>query len=175
MTADDKYSLCNIWNLQLVIQMQLSKNLKPFFRIFPPFLKFASNLKHFEKKDESHPSSMYFQSYRLWNTCLDKCLNTPVSKYPSTVNMSKRPKHLWKLHDRGFIIFCDYSEGSWLGKCLCYWCFNRWESFFKPLLLMTSILCAIVRVCRNKFKWNYLKTFYIILLNFLNWRQILNI
>ena len=42
------------------------------------------------------------------------------------------------------------------------------ESFFKPLLLMTSILCAIVRVCRNKFKWNYLKTFYIILLNFLN-------
>ena len=50
LTADHKYSLCYIWNLQVLWQMQLSKKLKPFSQFFSPFLKSSSNFEHFEKK-----------------------------------------------------------------------------------------------------------------------------
>ena len=41
-------------NLQQSIQMQLSNKSKIFSEIFTPFLKFTSNFKHFEKKDDPH-------------------------------------------------------------------------------------------------------------------------
>ena len=50
LTAAGKYSLCNIWTLQELIQLQLSKKQKKICQ----FLKAASNFKHFEKKDDSH-------------------------------------------------------------------------------------------------------------------------
>ena len=34
--------------------MQLSNKSKIFSEIFTPFLKFTSNFKHFEKKDDPH-------------------------------------------------------------------------------------------------------------------------
>ena len=37
---------------------------------------------------------MYIRSYRLQKTWLDKCLKSPVSEHPSTVNMLKGPKCL---------------------------------------------------------------------------------
>ena len=54
LTADHRYSLCYIWNLQVLHQMQLSKKLKTFPQFFFPFLKSSSNFEHFEKKDDIH-------------------------------------------------------------------------------------------------------------------------
>ena len=54
LTADHRYSLSYIWNLQVLYQMQLSKNLKTFSDFFCPFLKSSSNFEHFEQKDDIH-------------------------------------------------------------------------------------------------------------------------
>ena len=54
LTADDKCSLCNISNLQELIQMQLSKKLKTFCHFFSRVLKSASNFESFGKRDYSH-------------------------------------------------------------------------------------------------------------------------
>ena len=54
MTAGDKHCLCNIWNLEDLIQTELSKKLRTFCWIFSPYLKYTSTFRHFEKKDNSH-------------------------------------------------------------------------------------------------------------------------
>ena len=54
LTADHRYSLCYIWNLQVLHQMQLSKKLKTFPEFFFPFLKSSSNFEHFQTKDDIH-------------------------------------------------------------------------------------------------------------------------
>ena len=52
MTTDDKYSRRNMLNFRKQLEAQLSQKKKNFSQIFPAFLKYASNLEHFEKKDE---------------------------------------------------------------------------------------------------------------------------
>ena len=54
LTADHRYSLSYIWNLQVLHQMSLSKKLKTFPEFFFAFLKSSSNFEHFEKKDDIH-------------------------------------------------------------------------------------------------------------------------
>ena len=53
--ADDKYSGSNMKNLQQQFQTALSHKQKTFSGFFIDFLKCASNLEHFQKKDE-YPS-----------------------------------------------------------------------------------------------------------------------
>ena len=55
MTSDDRYIRCNIQNFAQQLQTPLSQKQKIFFGFFIAYLECASNLKHFEKKDE-HPS-----------------------------------------------------------------------------------------------------------------------
>ena len=55
LTADKKYSRCNYQNCVQQVQTPLSKKEKTFSGFFLAFLKCASNLEHFEKKDE-YPS-----------------------------------------------------------------------------------------------------------------------
>ena len=55
LTADNKYSRCNVQNFAKQVQTPLSQKQETFFRSFIAFLKCAWNLKHFEKKDE-YPS-----------------------------------------------------------------------------------------------------------------------
>ena len=55
LTADNKYSRCNVHNSVQQVQTPLSQKQKTFFRFFITFLKCAWNLEHFEKKDE-YPS-----------------------------------------------------------------------------------------------------------------------
>ena len=50
LTANDKYSLCNIWNLQELSQIQLPKNIKTLSQFFCQFLKSESNFQNLEKK-----------------------------------------------------------------------------------------------------------------------------
>ena len=53
LTPDDKYSRQNMENFLQSLQMQLSQKEKTFSEILIGFLKFTSNLEHFDKKDES--------------------------------------------------------------------------------------------------------------------------
>ena len=55
MTADDRYFRCNIHNFPQQLQTPISQKQKIFSGLFIAYLECASNLEHFEKKDE-HPS-----------------------------------------------------------------------------------------------------------------------
>ena len=55
MTADNKYSRCNVYNFAQQVQTLLSQKQKTFCQFFLAFLKYAWNLEHYEKKDE-YPS-----------------------------------------------------------------------------------------------------------------------
>ena len=54
LTADNKYSPCNVHNFAQQVQMPLSQKQKTFCWFFIAFLKCAWNLEHFEKEDEYH-------------------------------------------------------------------------------------------------------------------------
>ena len=55
MTADDRYIRSNMPNFPQQIQTPMSQKQEIFSRFFIAYLECASNLEHFEKKDE-HPS-----------------------------------------------------------------------------------------------------------------------
>ena len=60
MTADNKCSRCNMQNFEQKFQAPLSKKENNFSEFFIEFLKYAWNLKEFEKKDE-YPSVIISQ------------------------------------------------------------------------------------------------------------------
>ena len=62
LTADSKYSRCNVHNFAQQVQTPLSQKQKTFWGVFIAFLKCAWNLEHFETKDE-YPSLII---YKLW-------------------------------------------------------------------------------------------------------------
>ena len=53
---------------------------------------------------------MYFGNYGLPKTWLDQCLKSPVSDYPSKINMTNAPKHCSHLRDSPFTIFINHWE-----------------------------------------------------------------
>ena len=53
---------------------------------------------------------MYFRTYGLRKTCLNKCLKSPVFEDPSTGNIVNRPKHCSNLIGSSFTIFIDPCE-----------------------------------------------------------------
>ena len=62
---------------------------------------------------------MYFWSYGLQKTWLDKCLKSPVSEDPSTSDMVNGRKHCLKHNNNIFTIFIDPCEPNSVGKSLC--------------------------------------------------------
>ena len=52
MTTDDEYSRRNMLNFTKQLEAPLPQKQKTFSRLFLAFLKCASNLENFEKKDE---------------------------------------------------------------------------------------------------------------------------
>ena len=50
---------------------------------------------------------MYFRTYGLRETWLEKCLISPLSEDPCTSNKVKEPKHFSKLNDSTFTLFID--------------------------------------------------------------------
>ena len=55
---------------------------------------------------------MYFFSFVVRKTWLDKCLKTTVSEDPLTSNMVNGSNHFSKLNDSNFTIFIEPAEGS---------------------------------------------------------------
>ena len=58
VTSDDRYIRCNIQNFTQQLQTPISQKQKTFSGFFIAYLECASNLEHFEKKDE-HPSLVF--------------------------------------------------------------------------------------------------------------------
>ena len=58
MTADDMYIRCNMQNFPQQLQTPISQKQNIYSGFFIAYLKCASNLEHFEKKDE-HPSPVF--------------------------------------------------------------------------------------------------------------------
>ena len=58
MTADDRYIRCNMQNFPQQLQTPISEKQKIFSGFFIEYLEYASNLEHFEKKDQ-HPSPVF--------------------------------------------------------------------------------------------------------------------
>ena len=61
---------------------------------------------------------MYFQNYWLQQTCLNKCLKSAVSLYPSTSNNVNRPKNFSNRNDVTFSIFIVNCAVNWVWKVL---------------------------------------------------------
>ena len=55
VTEDDRHIRCNMQNFPQQLQTPISQKQKIFSGFFIAYLECASNLEHFEKKDE-HPS-----------------------------------------------------------------------------------------------------------------------
>ena len=54
LTADEWYIRCNMQNFPQQLQTPISQKQKMFSGFFIAYLECASNLEHFEKKDEHH-------------------------------------------------------------------------------------------------------------------------
>ena len=63
---------------------------------------------------------MYFRNYQLRKTCLDKCVNRPLSQDPLRENIANGSKHCCNLNDSAFTIFINQCEGSYIEKSIFY-------------------------------------------------------
>ena len=121
---------------------------------------------------------MYFWTYGLRNTWLDKCLKSPFSEDPSTSNMVNGPKNSWNLNHSTFTIFIDYCEGNSGRKNLSEPYAKSWNCLLTHWLLLTSNIFLTEAIYCNMFICNYLrneKLFQNFFLHFLNLYSILKI
>ena len=112
---------------------------------------------------------MYFRTYWLRKTWLDKCLKSRVSEDPSRSNMVSGPKHCWNLNDSAFTIFIDPCESNSGWKSLPDSYAKYYECLLTHWLSMTSILFLIRTIYWNIFRCNYLtnkKVYLILFCNF---------
>ena len=110
----------------------------------------------FSKKRRSL-SLIYFRTYGLGKTWLEKCVKSPILEDPSTSNTVNRPKHCWNLNDSTFTIFIDPSD-----RCSCWRGLPERYSKYQDFLLIhslriRSILFLIETFYSNIFRWNYLR------------------
>ena len=117
LTADNKYSPCNVHNFAQQVQTPLSQNQKTFWGFFIPFLKYAWNLEHFEKKRwVSLPN--YFRNYGLRKRWLLKCLKGLASEDHAVINVLESSKHYWNRQGTTIILFFHAFGIYWVGKSL---------------------------------------------------------
>ena len=99
---------------------------------------------------------MYFRTYWLRKTWLDKCLKSRVLEDPSRSNMVSGPKHCWNLNDSAFTIFIDPCESNSGWKSLSGSYAKYYECLLTHWLWKTSILFLIATIYWNIFRCNYL-------------------
>ena len=121
---------------------------------------------------------MYFWTYGLRKTWLDKRLKSPVSEDPSKCNIVNAPKHCSNPNDSTFTVFIDHCGGNSVAKSFSQWCGKSKDCLLTHWLPMKSILFLIETIYRNIFTCNYLrnkKIFPIFFLRFRNLDSILKI
>ena len=113
---------------------------------------------------------MYFWSYRLRKTWLDKCLKSLISKEPLRSNMLNGSKHSWNLNNSTLTSFIDHWESNSIGKSLSYWDAKYYACLVTHWLRMTSILFLIETIYSNTFRWiiSETETFFSLFLYFGN-------
>ena len=84
-----------------------------------------------------------------------KRLKSPASEDPSTSSMVNLSKQCWNLHHSNFIMFSDYFQVNWVGKCLSYWYAKSWD--LTHWLAMESILFLTETIYRYQFSCNYIR------------------
>ena len=55
---------------------------------------------------------MYFPSYGLQKTWIDKCLKSPVLQDLSRGNLVNKPEHRFSINGSTFTLFIDQCEGN---------------------------------------------------------------
>ena len=100
---------------------------------------------------------MYFWTYGLRKTWLDKCLKSLVSENSSTGNMINGLKHCSKLKDSTFAIFIDPCEVNSGLKSLSEWYGKSEDCFLAHCLPITSILILTETIHSKIFRFNYLR------------------
>ena len=96
LTADDKYSRCNMQNFQQQFQTSLSIKEETFSGLFIAFLKCASNVEHFEKKEE-YPRIVNSEIYEF-ERGVPKQINGFASEHHSVINVLTSSKHCSNQH-----------------------------------------------------------------------------
>ena len=100
---------------------------------------------------------MYFSTYGLRKTWLDKCLKTLVSEDPLTSKMENGPKNFWNFNHNTFTIFIDPSADNRGWKSHHGWYAKSYDSLLTHWVPMTSILFITKPVYCNIFICNYLR------------------
>ena len=100
---------------------------------------------------------MYFWTYGLQKTCLDKSLKGPVSKDPLTSKMVNGSKHCSKFGDSTFTIFIDACEGHSGLKSISEWYAKSSDCFLTHSLPIISMLFLEEAIYWNIFRSDYFK------------------
>ena len=117
LTADNKYSGCNVQNFAQQVQTPLSQKKKTFCLFFIPYLKCAWNLENFEKKRwVSSPN--YFRNDGVRKRWLLKRQKGLASEEHAVINVLTGSKHCWNRHGTTIILFFHAFEIYWVGKSL---------------------------------------------------------
>lgn len=156
--ANDKCSRYNRGNFPEPIQIQLPKKPNTFFNFSLHIWKLNQFLKVFRKRKASE--LQYFWNYRLWNTCLLKCLKGFVLENPFKFNALPCPKLCWNLQDSPSILLCHHLQKDWVEKRLSYSALKSWEWMYScgiPVV-MKSIPVIIGRISRINSNAVFLKT-----------------
>ena len=98
---------------------------------------------------------MYFWTYELRKTWLDKCLKSPVSEDPSTSNTVNRLKIGLNLNESSFTIFIDPCEGNSGWKSVSEWSAKYQDCLLTYWLPMTSILFLTEAIYGKIFRCNF--------------------
>ena len=91
-------------NFPQQLQTQISQKQKIFSGFFIAYLECASNLEHFEKKDE-HPSPVISEIIDLRKSWLLKRLKGLASEHHSVSNVLTGSRHCSNQHDTTIIVF----------------------------------------------------------------------
>ena len=119
---------------------------------------------------------MYFWSYGLWKTWLDKYLKESVLEDPSTSNMVNGPKDCSKLNDSTFTILIRPSEDNSGLKSFWEWYAKSWDCWLTHWHSITSIFFLIETIYGNALWSNHLRSEKYVLnffFRFLNFDSIL--
>ena len=155
LTADDKYSLPNTEHLLQHLQIQLSQKQKSFLYLFC-ILEIYNQFWIFSKKRWSW-WLMYFWSYELRKTSLDKCLKSSVWDDPLTSNIVNGLKHSWNRNASTFTIFIGHCEDNSVPKSHSCWHAKDSYCLLTHWLLMTCILVLVETIYCLIFRCNYLR------------------
>ena len=141
MATDEKYPALNRENLTILIQIELPQTKITFSQFFAAFLKFRLNVEYFEEKNTL--TAYVFSKLQALKTWLDKCLKSPVSEDPLTINMVNVPKHCWNLHHSTLIIFILHWQLNCNRENLSDWYAKSWDCVLTHWLPMKTMLFLI--------------------------------